>query len=1216
MLTNASDQQNAETAAPDGFGSALADEETKLVRLLIERTRLSKADRAVVTSSAVSLAGAVRADAGRGGPVDQLLQEYGLNSEEGRILMRLAEAFLRTPDGRTRAALLRDKLIAGDWASHKAQAASPIVNFVTRSLIWAKRIAVNWRSGFNAKLYDAVMSPAVRCAMEIMGDHFVLGRTIEDALAKSRRWERRGFSFSYDMLGEAAMTEKDAERYFEAYLKAAKRLGETARRDVGLSVKLSALHPRYETAKAEICVPELAARVKELAAIAKRGGFGLTIDAEEAERLDVSFEVISHLILDESLKEWDGFGIVVQAYQQRAYSFLEDVVALARRNNRTLSVRLVKGAYWDTEIKRAQVLGLERYPVFTRKEYSDISYLACARLLFDTADCVFPQFATHNAQTAAAVLHMAPAGARYEFQCLYGMGEALHQSLIDRRGASSRIYAPVGRRRDLLPYLVRRLLENGANASFVNQLSDPSVRVEDLARDPIERFESGSSGDRVRLPAPRAHLKTGRLSAGGLDLADPSILAMVAAWCDAPLDIIAGDPSSQCDAFAERRTNPANADDQIGRVYWSSGDGLIEAVRQASASSWASNSAQDRARVLRKAADLVEVGLADLLPILVREAGKTHQDAVDELREAVDFCRYYADECMTDGLRDRSPLGVVACISPWNFPLAIFLGQIAANLAAGNTVIAKPAEQTPLIAQACHTLLMEAGVPADALHLVYGAGEIGSELVRRHEIAGVCFTGSTEVARSIQRALAETGRGQAPLIAETGGINVMIVDSTALLEQAVRDVTASAFQSAGQRCSACRIVCVQDDIADEFVNMLRGAMAELVVGDPRVPVSDIGPLIDEDALRNVRAYSDAFLENHAPICETPLPDNLSSGLFAAPIAVAIERVADVKREIFGPVLHVARFKSGELDRVVEEVNSLGYGLTMGLHTRIDGRVDAVAARTHVGNLYVNRNQIGAVVGVQPFGGEGLSGTGPKAGGPHYLKRLTRRRDEGSPPQADRVMRRRASEHAAPSLDDAKLEQSRRAAAAWAVADRTAILSAVARDLPETSAEMRRAFEGALGEGLRDIELPGPTGETNRLRFAPRGVLLWLCDDDPTSADYSGLAKALIAGNAILVEDRAFHNLNDLVDALASAGVPHGIVSSADVIETDALLSQDIAGVIADAARANDIAMRIAERDGAILPILSPGDDHWRFALERTVTIDVTAAGGNAELLAL
>ena len=957
--------------------------ETRALEALTDQARLTRAERANVDTLASGLLAALR-EPGRSGWIDRFLQEYSLSSDEGAALLGLAEAYLRVPDAITADALIRDKLGQGDWRAHLGSADSVLVNSATLGLILAQSLS-EAPGGSLRSLVARMGEPAIRIAvggaMQRMGEAFVLGRDIGEALKRADGGANRAFRYSFDMLGEGARTSPDAESYFQAYVKAIQAVGREAREgDVfsrdSVSVKLSALHPRYEPLKAGRAIPELTARLIELARHAKAGDVGLTVDAEEAERLEMSLDIIEAAARDPSLAGWDGLGMAIQAYQRRAPAVIDWAAELGDATRRRFMVRLVKGAYWDSEIKRAQERGLADYPVFTRKTATDVSYMACARAML-ARPSLYPAFATHNALTVATVLEWAGDRRDFEFQRLHGMGEGLYEGLMSDRGTAVRVYAPVGGYRDLLAYLVRRLLENGANTSFVHQIADSDIRDEDLLADPVLEAERTGLTPHPAIVSPLHMFGTERVNSAGLDLSDDGIVdatmsAMKAEWA----------------IPAEQIADTGEAD-------------VARAVKLAAAAqpAWNARPVEERAAILERLADLLERDRGKLMAIAVREAGKTLADALGEIREAVDFCRYYAVQARTHcaplvlpgptGETNELTLagrGVFACISPWNFPLAIFLGQVTAALAVGNAVVAKPAPQTPLIALAAARLALEAGVPEGVIQLVTGGATVGAALVADPRVAGVAFTGSTASARRIARALLEDeSRPLVPLIAETGGLNAMIVDSTALPEQVVGDVITSAFLSAGQRCSALRLLCLHEDIAEDTLEMLVGAMRELTVGAPSDPRTDVGPVIDEAAKSNIDAHVARWRDKVLYAC--PLPLGQPDRAFVAPTVIRLNNIADLDREIFGPVLHVVTWKAGAMEATVDAVQSSGYGLTMGLHSRIGAAAQAVRARAKIGNLYVNRSMIGAVVGVQPFGGEGLSGTGPKAGGPHYLPRF-------------------------------------------------------------------------------------------------------------------------------------------------------------------------------------------------------------------------------------
>ncbi len=1011
--------------------AAARADETAIVEGLLREAELSPEMRDRVAFRARGLVETVRRERVGQGGIDAFMHAYELSSKEGVVLMCLAEALLRIPDAQTANSLIRDKLRNADFESHLGESDSLFVNASTWALMLTGRIMRLDATGGDltdvltrlvARSGEPVIRQAVTQAMKILGRQFVMGRDIAEALQRAEALEAKGYRYSYDMLGEAARTQPDAERYFEAYRVAIEAIGKAAEgrgpiESPGISIKLSALHPRYEMAQRDRVLRELVPRVVELARAAKAHGIGFTIDAEEADRLDLSLDLIEAVSGDKSLAHWDGFGLAVQAYQKRCRVLIDFLAEMALKHRRRLMVRLVKGAYWDSEIKNSQERGLSGYPVFTRKASTDVSYLACAGRLLAAPECFFPQFATHNAHTLAAIIEMAggpdAARGRLEFQRLHGMGEALYGQIVppETLGLAARIYAPVGSHEDLLAYLVRRLLENGANTSFVNRIVDEKAPLDEIVADPVLRVRALKVKPHPGIPLPVDLFGAERANSRGIDLADPEALreldlALGAAdrnWRAAPN--IGG---REREGAALPVTSPADTGRVVGEIIQASAADVADVVSRATHAFalWSAVPAAERAQCLERAADLLEASREEAMAICVREAGKTIPDAIAEVREAVDFCRYYAARARAEfaesqtlpgptGERNQLSLhgrGVFACISPWNFPLAIFLGQIGAALAAGNTVIAKPAEQTPLIAAFAIRLLHQAGVPVDALHLLPGDGpSVGAPLVNDQRLAGVAFTGSMEVARAINRVLAAKNGPIVPLIAETGGQNAMIVDSSALPEQVVRDVLISSFQSAGQRCSALRVLFVQADIAPRLTHMLAGAMEELKLGDPALLETDVGPVIDADALRTLEAHAARMDREGNLIHRCRIGPDCRNGYFFAPRAYRIDSLARLDREVFGPILHVIEYQAERLDEVLAAIDATRYGLTLGVHSRIDGKVAKIAARLRVGNAYVNRNMIGAVVGVQPFGGEGLSGTGPKAGGPHYLHRFATER---------------------------------------------------------------------------------------------------------------------------------------------------------------------------------------------------------------------------------
>ncbi|MEO8671771.1 MAG: bifunctional proline dehydrogenase/L-glutamate gamma-semialdehyde dehydrogenase PutA [Tahibacter sp.] len=1013
--------------------AAYCRDETDAMNELLAEATLVPVERDLVLARAAELVARVRAKSDQKSAVESFMREYDLSSEEGVLLMCVAEALLRIPDKITADKLISDKLGEANWESHLGKSDSVLVNAGTWGLMLTGKLvtlADETQRNFMGALKrligrtgEPVIRLAVRQAMRIMGHQFVMGRTIKEALDRAVEKENRSYRYSYDMLGEGALTTPDGERYQRAYLDAIRALGarvaaasKEGRIDIldapSISIKLSALHPRYEVGKRERVHAELTPKLLELAQLAKAQGICLTVDAEEADRLELSLEIIAAVHAHPSLAGWQGFGLAVQAYQKRCPYLIDWLAEQARKTGQRWCVRLVKGAYWDSEVKRAQEGGHAGYPVYTRKPNTDVSYLACAKRLFDYGELFYPAFATHNAHTIAAIQHMAK-GRPFEFQRLHGMGTDLYAEVIGPKNMDvpCRVYAPVGTHEDLLPYLVRRLLENGANTSFVNRIVDESLSVRDLVADPVEVVRAFTSKPHPRIPQPVGLLGEQRKNSMGVNFGNDNetralaeaIAASPQTWVAKPL--VAGHVGS---GTARQVTDPADRRRAVGEWLPADTAAVERAITNAvqAQPEWDRLPAASRAKILEHTADLLEAQRGELIALCVREAGKTIPDAIAEVREAVDFCRYYAvqgrkllahPEALPGPTGESNQLflhgrGVFAAISPWNFPLAIFIGQVAAALVTGNAVIAKPAEQTNLIAFRAVQLLHEAGVPAGVLQFLPGDGAtVGAALCKDPRIAGVVFTGSTETARAINRGLAARDAAIAVLIAETGGQNALIADSSALPEQVVKDAISSAFYSAGQRCSCARILFVQEDIADKVVAMLAGAMDELKVGDPRLLSTDIGPVIDADAKQILDDHAARMDREAKPIKTVKLGDDCANGTFFAPRAYEIASLNQLTREVFGPVLHVLRWKASELDQVIAQINATGYGLTLGVHSRIDSTIEQISKGVKVGNCYVNRNQIGAVVGVQPFGGEGLSGTGPKAGGPHYLARFVTER---------------------------------------------------------------------------------------------------------------------------------------------------------------------------------------------------------------------------------
>ncbi|MFT3758551.1 trifunctional transcriptional regulator/proline dehydrogenase/L-glutamate gamma-semialdehyde dehydrogenase [Thauera sp.] len=1206
--------------------------ETSALPWLLDQARLPPALAKRSHDLALRIAGALRnrkSSGGKSGLVQGLLQEFSLSSQEGIALMCLAEALLRIPDVGTRDALIRDKISHGNWKGHVGQSPSMFVNAAAWGLmLTGKLVATHSESGMSnalGKLIARGGEPLIRkgvdMAMRMMGEQFVTGETMAEALAHAQALEAKGFRYSYDMLGEAALTAEDARRYLNDYEQAIHAIGKASNgRGVyegpGISIKLSALHPRYARAQVERVMAELYPVVLKLALLAKQYDIGLNIDAEETDRLELSLDMLEKLCHEPGLQGWKGIGFVIQAYQKRCPHVIDWLIDLARRSGHRLMIRLVKGAYWDSEIKRAQEAGMEDFPVYTRKPYTDVSYIACARKLLAAPDAIYPQFATHNAQTLATVYELAEPTTwqpgQYEFQCLHGMGEPLYEQVVGpvaegKLGRPCRIYAPVGTHETLLAYLVRRLLENGANTSFVNQISDDGIPLEDLVKNPIEQVEAmavkeGALGlPHPGIAAPRKLYGPARTNSAGLDLANDQVLLKLSETLQATAagslraePLIAADLAASAAATVEPVLNPSCHADQVGTVREAS-SAEVEAALQGAleeAPRWAAVPATDRAAALQRAADLMEAQLQPLMGVLVREAGKTYANAIAEVREAVDFLRYYSAQVQAqfDNTTHR-PLGPVVCISPWNFPLAIFTGQVAAALAAGNTVLAKPAEQTPLVAARAVQLLHEAGIPRAALQLLPGRGEtVGAQLTGDTRVQGVMFTGSTEVARLLQRTLSQRlspGGQPIPLIAETGGQNAMIVDSSALTEQVVIDVLSSAFDSAGQRCSALRVLCVQEEAAERLLTMLKGAMAELRLGNPEQLFNDIGPVIDAEAQQGIQRHIDGLRSKGRPVHQLCQRDaSADEGTFIPPTLIELPDLADLTREVFGPVLHVVRYRREDLPKLLDRLNGLGYGLTMGLHTRIDETIAQVTATAHVGNLYVNRNIVGAVVGVQPFGGEGLSGTGPKAGGPLYLYRLLSARPDPALAAPFGTVSAIQAAAATPALQELS---------AWCRS----------QNLPFTAP--MPFFSGA------QYELPGPTGERNVYRVLPREAVLCLADDE-------GELLAQLAA-VLAVGSRAVWLKGNARAAALHRRLPAAVQQQVVLAESSAAAEFDAVLHHGGEADLRRVLAELAVRPGAIISVTvrQAGDDTIaleRLVIERVTSVNTAAAGGNASLMTM
>ena len=1178
-------------------------DETEAVQDMLQRAQMSDEERQAADTLARRLVTQVRASRTKASGVDALMHEFSLSSEEGVALMCLAEALLRIPDKATRNKLIADKLSDGNWKKHLNNSPSLFVNAAAWGLLITGKLTTQTsEQSLGAALNrllgkggEPLIRKGVDYAMRLLGKQFVTGQTIEEALQNGKEREKMGYRYSFDMLGEAAYTQADADRYYNDYVQAIHAIGKDAAgqgvyEGNGISVKLSAIHPRYSRAQHGRVMGELLPRLKELYLLGKKYNIGINIDAEEANRLELSLDLMEALVSDPDLAGYNGIGFVVQAYQKRCPFVIDYLIDLARRNNQKLMIRLVKGAYWDSEIKWAQVDGLNGYPVYTRKVHTDISYLACARKLLSAQDAVFPQFATHNAYTLAAIYQMGK-GKDFEHQCLHGMGETLYDQVVGPQnlGRRVRIYAPVGTHETLLAYLVRRLLENGANSSFVSQIVDEKISIDQLIRSPFDTIAEQGIHLHAALPLPRDLYGKGRLNSQGFDLSNENVLQQLqkelnraAAQQFQTASVVNG--KSRPVGAGQQVRNPANHSDIVGSVSFADAALAQEAVAAsvAAQAEWNGTPAAERAACLRRFADLLERHAPALMMLAVREAGKTLNNAIAEVREAVDFCRYYADEAEHTLPQGSQGVGTVVAISPWNFPLAIFTGEVVAALAAGNTVVAKPAEQTSLIAGYAVSLMHEAGIPTSALQLVLGAGDVGAALTQDPRIGGVIFTGSTEVARLINQTLAK--RDDSPvLIAETGGQNAMIVDSTALAEQVCADVLNSAFDSAGQRCSALRILCVQEDVADHMVKMIKGAMDELVVGNPIALDTDIGPVIDTEAQQNLLAHINrmkGIAKSYHEIrpSENVNPDNAT---FVAPIMFELNGLGELQREVFGPVLHVVRYPADGLDKLIDQINGKGYALTHGVHSRIDGTVEHIRSRIESGNVYVNRNIVGAVVGVQPFGGHGLSGTGPKAGGSFYLQRLSRLK-EWTAPTLSKIGQ----------VDEDALKR----------------LETLLHGLPLPQSE-KMAAAASLGQSrvrtLRKAEsvLSGPTGERNVLSWrAPARVWLY---GGSLAASFTALVSLASAGvQAVVLPDHPLAAYADRLDGLLAV--------------TDKPEAAGINHVAALEPLPSARKQVLANRDGALVRILPSenGLDILQVFEEISCSINTTAAGGNASLMAM
>ena len=1256
-----------QTALRNKIRQLTHQEEHQAVTQLLQSNPLSGATREKILQESRELVTQCRGDKTSSGILDAFLLEFGLSNAEGVALMCLAEALLRVPDALTADRLIAEKIQAGNWNSHRNSSKSLFVNASTWGLMLTGQLVSldaeitentdNWVRRLTASAGEPVIRAAVMQAMKIMGGQYVLGRNIKEALKRGAKQNAANTRFSFDMLGEGARTDADAHNYLAAYASAIDSIGQSSEdSDVnsanGISVKLSALHPRYYFAQYGLVMDELLPRIKQLCVQAAKFNIGLSIDAEEAFRLDLSMDIFEALAKDPDLDDWQGLGFVLQAYQKRAPDTAKWLIGLARETKRRLMVRLVKGAYWDAEIKHAQELGLASYPVFTRKANTDLCYQHCAGILLDAQDAVYPQFATHNAYTATLILNIA-GDRQFEFQRLHGMGHILYENLRQTNGHRAipvRVYAPIGNHRDLLPYLVRRLLENGANSSFVNRFLDSQTPVEELLEDNRQQVNSCFPYQHKGIPVPPEMFRAvgeERKNALGLDL--DSIIES-----EHLLNQVANTPQllSQpiIDGTAlERELAPSyNPSDQTqlighsGRVNDADIHRALESANQAFGA-WNAVGHSARATLLEKVADLMERDFSKLIGVISLEAGRTVNDGISEVREAIDFCRYYAIQAKS--LHRLTGRGVFFCVSPWNFPLAITVGQIAAALAAGNTVLAKPAAQTPAIANIAVGLFHEAGVPGAALQLLLGSGsQIGNLLLGDSRLAGIAFTGSTATAQHINQQLALRPGPPIPFIAETGGQNCMVVDSTALPEQVVDDVIMSAFQSAGQRCSALRVLFLQADIADNVLHMLKGAMASLNAGDPRLLRSDLGPVIDSGAQKELQAHIDRMHREAKLVAKVELASSCDQGSFVAPHVFEIDSLDRLTEEVFGPILHVVRFDSDKLGEVIEQINNTGFGLTLGVHSRIQAFAQTVFRNTIAGNTYINRNMVGAVVGVNPFGGRGLSGTGPKAGGPNYMLRFSQSDSPANAARAFALTIEHSPEHFTQEATEKARDNSREAAKEdpnisvleahrglknWQSTPIDSRLIILQQATTEQS--WLQQIDTVAREKLANpIELPGPTGEDNQLSLEGRGpmTLIMTAEDLLRDAEKQ-IVSALLCGCPVIVAADSCHQgaIKSLQKRYASAGLPKNLLQLAGLESLEGLIQDDrIEGIMANSLNADSSSLRqvMAKRSGSIVPLIEwPLCDrdysyHWLlwFLSERTRTENLVARGGNTKLFNL
>ena len=1251
-----------QTSLRNKIRHATHQDEHQAVTQLLHSNPLSGATRETILQESRDLVTQCRADKSSSGILDAFLLEFGLSNAEGVALMCLAEALLRVPDALTADRLIAEKIKAGNWNSHRNKSKSLFVNASTWGLMLTGQLVSldaeitentdNWVRRLTASAGEPVIRAAVMQAMKIMGGQYVLGRDIKEGLKRGAKQNDNNTRFSFDMLGEGARTDADAQNYLTAYASAIDNIGKSEsspERDEatdvnsanGISVKLSALHPRYYFAQYDLVMTELLPRIKQLCVQAAKYNIGLSIDAEEAYRLDISMDIFEILAKDKDLDGWQGLGFVLQAYQKRAPDTAKWLIGLARETNRRLMVRLVKGAYWDAEIKHAQELGLASYPVFTRKANTDLCYQHCAGILLDAQDAIYPQFATHNAYTATMILNIA-GDRQFEFQRLHGMGHILYDNLrlsiskaANGKTATAkvipvRVYAPIGNHSDLLPYLVRRLLENGANSSFVNRFLDEQTPVEELLEDNRKQVNSCFPYQHKGIPVPPEMFSAvgeDRKNAHGIDLDSVQESELLLAQVAKTPQLISQPiiDGVALDKPLEPNYSPSDQTQLIGHSGRVSDGEILTALESAhqAYNAWNSVGHGARATILEKVADLMERDFGELIGVISLEAGRTVNDGISEVREAIDFCRYYAVQAKSfQGLTGR---GVFFCISPWNFPFAITVGQIAAALAAGNTVLAKPAAQTPAIAAIAVRLFHEAGVPGEALHLLLGSGsQIGNLVLTDSRIKGISFTGSTGTAQHINQQLAKRNGPPIPFIAETGGQNCMVVDSSALPEQVVDDVIMSAFQSAGQRCSALRVLFVQSDIADNLLHMLKGAMASLKAGDPRLLSSDLGPVIDSGAQKELQSHIDRMNREAKLIAKVELDSSCANGSFIAPHAFEIDSLDVLTDEVFGPILHVVRFDSDQLGKVIEQINNTGFGLTLGVHSRIQAFAQKVFSNTIAGNTYINRNMVGAVVGVNPFGGRGLSGTGPKAGGPNYMLRFSQADiPETTGRSFDVVINDSKTDHGALVSD------AQKALKKWqstSIDSRLIILQQVATDpswLQQIDAVARETL-------ANPIELPGPTGEDNRLSVQGRGVVVVvITPQDQFAHAEKQIASALLCGCPVIVTADGCHqdDLLSLRDKYGKAGLAKNLLQFAALDNlTGLVLDNQVEGIVTNSLNtdSSDLRQAMAKRTGSIIPLIEwPQRDqdysyHWLlwFLSERTRTENLVARGGNTKLFNL